>query len=51
MMQEWAGLYKKEQDVNVNYQSKGSGAGISMITRPPTFKSFSIETKWAIKST
>ena len=32
IMQDWASLYKKEKDVNVNYQSKGSGAGINMMT-------------------
>ena len=32
MMQEWAGLYKKAKGVPVNYQSKGSGAGIKMMT-------------------
>ena len=32
MMQEWAGLYKKEKGGEVNYQSKGSGAGINMMT-------------------
>ena len=32
MMQEWATLYNKEKNIEVNYQSKGSGAGIAMIT-------------------
>jgi phosphate transport system substrate-binding protein len=32
MMQEWASIYKKEKGVSVNYQPKGSGAGISMMT-------------------
>jgi phosphate ABC transporter phosphate-binding protein len=32
IMQEWAGLYKKSRGVPVNYQSKGSGAGIKMMT-------------------
>ncbi|MGL4554203.1 MAG: phosphate ABC transporter substrate-binding protein PstS [Gemmataceae bacterium] len=32
MMQEWAGRYKKDKGVPVNYQSKGSGAGIKMMT-------------------
>jgi phosphate transport system substrate-binding protein len=32
MMQEWAGLYVREKGVQVNYQGKGSGAGIKMMT-------------------
>src|SRR5947209_18653106 len=32
IMQEWASIYKKDQGVTVNYQSKGSSAGISMMT-------------------
>src|SRR5262249_47578678 len=32
MMQEWAQIYNKEKNVQVNYQSKGSGAGINMMT-------------------
>jgi phosphate transport system substrate-binding protein len=32
IMQEWASVYKKEKGVTVNYQAKGSGAGISMMT-------------------
>lgn len=32
LMQEWAGIYKKTQSVAINYQSKGSGAGIKMMT-------------------
>jgi phosphate transport system substrate-binding protein len=32
MMQEWASAYKKEKGVTINYQSKGSGGGISMMT-------------------
>src|SRR5437867_724890 len=32
MMQEWASIYKKETGVTVNYQAKGSGAGIGMMT-------------------
>jgi phosphate transport system substrate-binding protein len=32
MMQEWAAIYKKEKNVEVNYQSKGSASGISMMT-------------------
>jgi len=32
MMQEWAAAYKKEKGVSVNYQSKGSGAGIKGMT-------------------
>jgi len=32
MMQEWTSLYQKEKGVGVNYQAKGSGAGISMMT-------------------
>jgi phosphate transport system substrate-binding protein len=32
MMQEWAGLYVRETGVQVNYQGKGSGAGIQMMT-------------------
>jgi phosphate transport system substrate-binding protein len=33
MMQEWASAYNKAKGVKVNYQSKGSGAGISMMTQ------------------
>jgi phosphate transport system substrate-binding protein len=32
MMQEWAVVYNKEKNVQVNYQSKGSASGISMMT-------------------
>ena len=32
IMQEWAGLYQKDKGGEVNYQSKGSGAGINMMT-------------------
>jgi phosphate transport system substrate-binding protein len=32
MMQQWSKLYLKEKGVQVNYQSKGSGAGIDMMT-------------------
>src|SRR4051794_17216941 len=32
IMQDWSAQYKKEKNVNVNYQSKGSGAGINMMT-------------------
>ena len=32
MMQEWAQIYNKEKGVQVNYQSKGSSAGIKMMT-------------------
>jgi phosphate transport system substrate-binding protein len=32
MMQEWAVVYNKQKNVQVNYQGKGSGAGISMMT-------------------
>jgi phosphate transport system substrate-binding protein len=32
IMQEWSGLYQKEKSVEVNYQPKGSGAGIAMMT-------------------
>lgn len=32
MMQEWAQIYKKEKGIAINYQSKGSGAGIKMMT-------------------
>src|SRR5438067_287742 len=33
MMQEWAEAYKNDKKTEINYQSKGSGAGISMMTR------------------
>lgn len=32
IMQEWVSLYEKEANVQVNYQPKGSGAGIKMMT-------------------
>ncbi|MFO0926665.1 MAG: phosphate ABC transporter substrate-binding protein PstS [Gemmataceae bacterium] len=32
IMQEWANQYEREKQVQVNYQSKGSGAGIKMMT-------------------
>jgi phosphate ABC transporter phosphate-binding protein len=32
IMQEWSALYNKEKKVEVNYQSRGSGAGINMMT-------------------
>src|SRR5262249_13531189 len=32
MMQQWSKLYYKEKGGQVNYQSKGSGAGIDMMT-------------------
>ncbi len=32
MMQAWSAAYKKEKKVEVNYQAKGSGAGINMMT-------------------
>src|SRR5262249_46215168 len=32
MMQGGASLYKKENGITVNYQAKGSGAGIGMMT-------------------
>lgn len=32
IMQEWASLYKKDRGVTINYQAKGSGAGIGMMT-------------------
>jgi phosphate transport system substrate-binding protein len=32
MMQEWAAEYKKQKKVEVNYQSKGSASGVSMMT-------------------
>jgi phosphate ABC transporter phosphate-binding protein len=32
IMQEWSGLYQKATGGQVNYQSKGSGAGINMMT-------------------
>ncbi len=32
MMQAWAATYNKEKQVQVNYQAKGSGAGINMMT-------------------
>ncbi len=32
LMQEWAVHYKKEKGITVNYQAKGSGAGISMMS-------------------
>lgn len=32
MMQEWAAAYRKEHGVPLNYQSKGSGAGVRMMT-------------------
>ncbi len=32
LMQEWSTAYAKEKGVRVNYQSKGSGAGIDMMT-------------------
>src|SRR4051812_8685112 len=31
MMQEWVSLYEKSAGVQVNYQAKGSGAGIKML--------------------
>jgi phosphate transport system substrate-binding protein len=33
MMQEWTSVYQKEKGINVNYQSKGSGAGIAMMSK------------------
>jgi phosphate transport system substrate-binding protein len=33
IMQEWAVIYKKEKSTAVNYQAKGSGAGIAMMTK------------------
>jgi phosphate transport system substrate-binding protein len=33
IMQEWASIYKKEKGISVNYQAKGSGAGIGMMTK------------------
>jgi phosphate transport system substrate-binding protein len=32
MMQEWAYLYQQQQHTKVNYQSRGSGAGVDMMT-------------------
>jgi phosphate transport system substrate-binding protein len=32
LMTKWADLYKKEKKVEINYQSKGSSAGIKMMT-------------------
>jgi phosphate transport system substrate-binding protein len=32
MMQEWASIYEKDKGVKINYQSRGSGAGIDMMT-------------------
>jgi phosphate transport system substrate-binding protein len=32
MMQDWAATYNKEKQVQVNYQAKGSGSGIKMMT-------------------
>ncbi|MFQ3591935.1 MAG: phosphate ABC transporter substrate-binding protein PstS [Gemmataceae bacterium] len=32
LMQEWASIYQKTKGVTLNYQGKGSGAGIKMLT-------------------
>ena len=32
MMQKWASLYNTEKSVQINYQAKGSGSGIKMMT-------------------
>ena len=32
MMSKWASVYNKEKGIQINYQAKGSGSGIKMMT-------------------